>query len=706
MTGNRSGPYRRPGSQSRHIRAQTARLRAERVVRPRRVDGTLAPDGLALRARASAVLLLFFLGFAAIVARAAWLSVGPDPRLTERLAGQHERVVTVAPQRGNIVDRMGRALAVSVELDSVFGDPALVEDVSAAAELLAPLLHRDQAELQASLARVDTRFVWLARQVPGHVGEQVAALDIPGVRLTQEAHREYPSGPLAAAVLGFVGVDGTGLEGLEARFDSSLMGEAVEYRILRDGRRRPTNAEAVLSRRSTEGHTLVTTLDHSIQHRAELLLNEAVSEYRAKGGQVVVMDVRTGAILAMASAPGFDPNHFRGVDPQSFRGRPLAAVFEPGSTMKPFVVAEVLDRGLATRDETIYCEKGAYRIGRRTVHDTHPHAMLTVDEILQVSSNIGLTKLGERLGPPALEETFRKYGFGARTGIELREEKGILHPASSWSRIGAATHTFGQGLAVTGIQLTAAYAGLLNGGVSVRPHLVAEIRDTDGQVVEDRRPPPGTRLVSEKTSRALRAMLGLVVEPGGTGGRGRLDEYTSGGKTGTAQKVADGRYAPGLYVSSFVGFAPLDDPRLVVLAVLDEPQGKHYGGTVAGPIVKAVLTHALRELGVAPDRTIETVPELLLAGQAVADQWGADLPAEGGDDGLPILADEGPWAMPDLLGRPLRDAVVVLGPVSIELRLEGSGLVVEQTPAAGERLERDQVVSLALELRGRKTSRH
>ncbi|MCP4870636.1 MAG: transpeptidase family protein [Proteobacteria bacterium] len=719
MNGNRSGSYRRPGSKSRHIRAQTARLRAERDVRPRRVDGTQAPDGLAMRARASAVLLLFFLGFAAIVGRAGWLAVGPDPRLTDRLAGQHERVVTVAPQRGSIVDRLGRPLAVSVELDSVFADPSMVEDSDAAAELLAPLLDREQEDLRARLAREGTRFVWLARQVPTHVADQVDALDIPGVRITQEAHREYPAGPLAGSMLGFVGTDGQGLEGLEARFDTSLMGEVVEYRMLRDGRRRPVNADAVLSRRSTEGHTLVTTLDHSIQHRAELSLSEAMTKYKAIGGQVIALDVQTGAILAMASAPGFDPNHFRGVDPASFRSQGLSVVYEPGSTMKPFVIAEVLDQKLATRDEEIYCEKGAYRIGRRTVHDAHPHATLTVDGVLQVSSNIGLTKLGERLGPKALEEMFRRYGFGAKTGVELREEKGILHPSSSWSRIGFATHTFGQGMAITGLQLASGFAALVNGGVAVQPHLVTEVRDTDGLIVEDRRPPMGERMISEATSVDMRAMLGLVVEDGGTGIRARLDEYTSGGKTGTAQKVKDGRYAPGIYVSSFIGFAPRDNPRVVVLAVLDEPKGKHYGGTVAGPIVKEVLTHAMRELGVVPDRENEKVPDVIAeveAAQATLREEAAARAAEAAeedeaevatDDGtLPVLADAGPWAMPDLTGRPLREAVAVLGPAGVDLQLDGAGLVVNQTPAVGEPLASAQTVTLGLQFRGQSKSVH
>ncbi len=703
MSTRRSGSYRRAGvstGTSRAIRAQTARLRTERDNRPRRVDAAVNPGSMALKARAGAVLLLFFAGWALLAVRAGYLAVGPDDRLTDRLAGQHERVVQVAPQRGSIVDRLGRPLAVGVELDSVFADPSLVEDADAGAELLSPLLDREAPELRRSLARPDTRFVWLARQVPVDVAEAVRDLDIPGVRLTSEAHRDYPSGPLAGQLLGFVGTDGQGLEGLEARYDSELMGDVVEYRVLRDGRRRPVNHEAVLSRRSTEGNTLVLTLDHSIQHRAEVSLEAAIERHEAQGGWVVVLDVHTGAILAMASSPGFDPNHFRGVDQARFRSRAIAGVWEPGSVMKPFVLAGLMERSLIRLDETIWCERGAYRIGRRVVHDTHSYEALTPEEIIQVSSNIGTAKMAERMGPQGLEETYRLFGFGARTGVELREEAGILHSSSSWSRIGFATHSFGQGMAVTALQLTRGFAELVNGGLEIEPHLVAEIRDIEGAVVSSWAPAEEPkRLISEETSREMRRITGLVVEDGGTAERAAMKEYTCGGKTGTAQKVRDGRYARGLYVSSFVGFAPRDEPRIAVLATLDEPTKGHYGGTVAGPVFREVATHALRELGVPPDKAVPTI-------LADPDEDGDRGPPGDDDDAeVDALADlhlegPGPWAMPDLVGRPLRDAVAVLGPLGVGLELDGSGLVYEQTPAAGELLEPDGRVALELALRG------
>ena len=687
--------YRRltPVPSDRTTRAQTRRGQHERDRGLRRVDPAVAPHALAMKSRVHAVLLIFFLGWAAVLGRSAWLAMGPDPRLTNRVVSQHERVIDVAAQRGTIVDRLGRPLAISIELDSVFADPQLVEDPEATAELLAPILELPRAELHEKLSR-SNRFVWLARQVPTAVAEALAELDLPGVRLVPEAHRNYPSGPLAAQLLGFVGTDGEGLEGLEARFDSMLMGDGYQYRVLRDGRRRVLNHDAVLGRRSTEGDTLVLTLDHSIQHRAEEALSAAIEAHEADSGMAVVIDVQTGALLALASLPSFDPNHIRGVPRRLFRHQALSTVFEPGSTVKPFVFAALLDQGLAKRDERVYCENGAYAIGRRTVHDAHPHGDLSVDEVLKVSSNIGTTKLGERLGPVKLEAALRGFGFGAKTGVDLYgEERGILHSSSGWSRIGFATHTFGQGMAVTGVQLAAAFAALVNGGHRLQPHLVAEVRDLEGRVVTDRRPVPDDEpLISEATSADLREMLGLVMEKGGTGVRARLDEYTAGGKTGTAQKVKGGRYAPGVYVSSFIGFAPLADPRIVTLVVLDEPKDGHYGGTVAGPAFKEITTHALRELGVPSDRPRDAEP--LVVADAEPEEPPAPEPAFEMDGEAPV--------MPDLSGLSARDALIAVHEAGLSLELQGSGLVTTQEPAAGQPISATTAVRLGLDRRGSK----
>jgi len=673
----------------------------------RRVDGYLPPENFAISMRLSAVMFLFLLLWLLVLGRVSWLVMAPNLRLDRLLAGQHEAVIKVAPKRGSIVDRLGRPLAVSVDVQSLFADPAMVEDAEGAAELLAPFIDRDIDDIKTRLSREKSRFVWLARQLPHHVSESIRALDIPGVRLTSESKREYPSGALASQLLGFVGIDGGGLEGIEARYNDLMMGDTYQYRTFRDGRRRSVSHSAVLGRQSTEGHTLVLSIDHNIQHRAEQALGAAIERAEATAGWTLVMDVETGALLASASAPEYDPNDFRHSNTEQRRNRGLSVSFEPGSTMKAFVLAEVLEKELATPEEKVYCENGAFRIGRRTIHDTHPYGKISVSEVLKFSSNIGTAKLGERLGPPALEAMFRRFGFGKRTGIDVwGEEAGILHPSSTWSRIGFANHCFGQGMAVTGIQLTAAFSALVNGGRRVSPHIISEVRGRDGELIEDRRPDgKGEQLVSSEVSEKMRTMLGLVVEKGGTGTRAALDQYTAGGKTGTAQKVKDGRYAPNLYVSSFIGFAPRDDPRIVVLTVIDEPTNKgfrHFGGTAAGPVFKEVATYALQELGVAPDKQLpkkvlaERAARLLRSEEAKRSRQSVPrLPelvaAKSDGEGTPSG-----WLMPDLRGLSLRDAARILVPAGAQLQLQGSGLVTEQEPGPGQSFSEGQLVSLAL----------
>jgi cell division protein FtsI (penicillin-binding protein 3) len=695
----------------RHNRVQSSRRRAESTGGHRRVDCVLPPDSFAINTRLSAVMILFLLMWLMVLGRTSYLVMGPDLRLDNLLKGQHQTVIKVAPKRGSIVDRLGRPLAVSVDVKSLFGDPKMVEDAAAAAELLAPLIDRDAADIQTRLSRENSRFVWLARQLPHHVSSSIQALDIPGVRLTTEAKREYPSGALASQLLGFVGIDGGGLEGIEARYNDLMMGDTFQYRSFRDGRRRSVTHSAVLGRQSTEGDTLVLTIDHNIQHRAEEALRAAILRSEARAGWTLVMDVATGALLASASAPEFDPNDFRHSSPDQRRNRAVSESFEPGSTMKAFVLAEVLEKGLATPEDKVYCEKGAFRIGRRTIHDSHPYGMLTVSEVLKYSSNIGTAKLGERLGPPALEAMFRRFGFGAKTGIDVwGEQFGILRPSSKWSRVGFANHCFGQGMAVTAIQLTSAFAALVNGGLKVKPHLIAEVRGRDGDLREDRRPRPEDRqrVLSEAVSSQMRTMLGGVVEKGGTGVRAALDQYTAGGKTGTAQKVKDGRYGRNLYVSSFIGFAPRDKPRLVVLTVIDEPTNKgyrHFGGTAAGPVFKEVMTYALQELGVASDKQL---PELVVAERAARRERSEltrakrertprlpELVAAESEPGAGVAIG---WLMPDLRGLSLRDAARVLVPTGARVELLGSGLVTEQEPIPGVAFAKGQVVRLALAL--------
>lgn len=686
---------RSPSASSSRISSRTSttharRARLDRSQSMRRVDAVVAPDPLALRGRVAALRFLITLVLLALAGRSAWLCVGEDDRLSRRVASQQQQIVEIAPQRGSIVDRLGTALAISVEVDTVFADPGMVQDAEQAADYLAPLLELDRDALLEKLTREDTRFVRLARWVPGEVGQAVREARIQGVRVMVEPRRRYPSGGLAAQILGITGADGQGLEGLEAVFNDELMGDGVEYQVLPDHGNRTTNYDALLARRATEGDTLVLTLDHGIQHRAEQSLAAAIKRHEAAAGWLVMIDVDTGGILAMVSQPGFNPNDFGGSSRDSRRNRAISEVYEPGSVMKPFVIAEVLERGLATAQEEIFCEKGSYRIGRRTIHDSHAHEMLTVSEIIKVSSNIGTAKLAERLGAPDLEATFRRYGFGSKTHLGLYgEERGLLSPARTWSRVGLANRAFGQGIGVTGVQLASAFAALVNGGSKVKPHLVSEVRGLDGAVKADLRPEPDPPVLSEETSQLIRRILATVMEKGGTGGRARLEEYSSGGKTGTAQKVKDGRYARGLYVSSFIGFAPVDKPRVVTLVTLDEPHNKHYGGTVAGPVFKEVTTYALQVLGVQPDLQPEQ-------DEAVAEEAQPE-PEPEVDEALPRLepTDEG-WTLPDLAGLSARDVLSVLADGGLRVEVIGSGLVASQQPEAGAAVRRGDAIVVAL----------
>ena len=658
--------------------------------------------------RTQAVLALFGIAFGILAYRAVTLMVIPDPQLEQRIARQYESLVVLHPKRGEISDRHGRELAVSVTLDSVFADPALVEDPGAATQQLTPVLGMASEDLLRLLQR-DRRFVWLKRQVAPETSEQVRAMGIRGVRTTPEAKRRYPNGDFASQLLGFVGVDGIGLEGLEARYDAILMGEKETYVSLRDGRRRNITPQGVVVKRSTEGQSIQLTIDSQIQFIAQEALARTVEEYSPRGAFVIVMDPHSGDLLAVANAPSFDPNRFTEYGRTTFRNRAVADCFEPGSIMKPFLVAAAMDLGEATPLDEIHCELGSFRIGRNVIHDTHPYAELTVDEILQVSSNIGAAKIAERVGAQRLHESYIRCGFGRDTGVDLTgESTGILRDWKSWRRIGLATHAFGQGISVTGMQLAAALSSVANGGTLYQPRIIREIRDRQGVLLDSREPVVVDRTFGTHAALEARRMMGLVVEEGGTGTRARLDRYTCGGKTGTAQKVNSqtGRYDRTMWVSSFVGFAPLDDPRIVVVVVVDEPQGKHYGGTVAGPVFKEVASRSLRYLGVPP---LEEPPALAdEAGEA--SEAGGESPmaepvaeletssAEGTRLALSVddLTDDldGITAMPDLGGLTLREALARLGDQQVSFQLEGSGLLVEQTPRPGTPVREGDLVQL------------
>jgi cell division protein FtsI (penicillin-binding protein 3) len=488
-----------------------------------------------------------------------------------------------------------------------------------------------------------------------------------------------------------VGLEGEGLAGLERQYDEQLRGRTADVGVLRDARGRPLSTGDILPVTSLEGDNVYLTIDAAIQHDAEEILAQAVAQYQAASGMAVVLDPRTGALLALAVVPTFNPNDAGKAPAASRRNRVITDVFEPGSTLKPLIVASALDRGVIQVDQEIFCEDGAIPIGKHVIRDTHPHGLLDIGGVIAKSSNIGALKIGMELGADQLHQELQRWGLGARTGIELPGEvKGMLASPKRWSKARIATISFGQGVGVTALQLTAAVAAIADQGRWRAPYVVSRVVAQDGSVRTENKGSAPRQVVRPETARAMARMMERVVQPGGTGIRASLPGIRVAGKTGTAQKVdpVAGGYSADKRISSFVGFAPAEDPRAVVVVVVDEPRGATYGGVVAGPAFREIMRSTLRNLGinVAAEQVAQSAPAQPSGGSKTL----SDAPETSAISvrtpevrGAEIELD----AMPDLRGLDARRAAARLLAAGLELQLEGRGRVVEQEPAPGASLE-------------------
>lgn len=649
---------------------------------------------------------LFLCGLGVVFARAVYLQVGQRDRLRSMAQDQYVRAQEIPSKRGDIFDRNGVALAQSVDVDSIWIDPSLLPDVKKAARGLAKALHLDRADLTRRLLRAK-RFAWVKRQVRPDEVEAVKALGLPGMGFTKEPKRFYPQRELAAQVVGMVGTDGEGLEGLELAFNDELSGQSEKLASLRDARGRKLMVQGDGDAAGRVGASVTLTLDRQIQYVSEKALTQAVQDAQAKSGMAVVLDPRTGALLALANAPRFNPNTPAHSSQFAIRDRAALDAFEPGSTFKAFVVAGALEDRAIRLDQTFDTEGGAWRIGRRTIHDSHPHGELTPQEILMVSSNIGAAKIANELGRDRLVKWFHAFGFGERTGLSLPGEgKGVIPYPKADIRL--ATQAFGQGLTATAVQLAAGYGAIANGGVLMRPYLVEKVVDPDGVALVQNAPTEVRRVLSPKTARTVISMLETVVTRKGTAPRAHMDAYRVAGKTGTAQKVDPlGHGYSDKRIASFIGMVPAENPRLVVLVVIDEPKTDTYGGLVAAPAFKQIATFALPYLGVPPSKAIAPEPlvaakgSLRLKAKAPEPAPEPEVPAitdESGDEEDEEVAD-GRVKVPNLSGEVGREAVTKLLSMALEPRLLGSGRVISQTPAAGARVEKGAKVTLELAAR-------
>ena len=557
-----------------------------------RSPAALAAVGPALQPwRANLVLIVILLWFAVLAGRALWLQALNDDFLKRKGESRYSRVLELSASRGMIVDRNLEPLAISTPVESVAASPGDVEADPAELRKLAQLLELRPDDLRAKLADTRREFVYLKRQLPPDQAEKVVRLGIPGVFLQREHRRYYPAGEVMAHVLGFTGIDDRGQEALELAFDQRLTGQPGSRRVIKDRLGRIVeDVEGIRAPRN--GERLVLSIDTRIQYIAFRELREAVLKHRARAGGIVVLDAQTGEVLAMANLPTYNPNNRGKLEPGRTRNRVVTDLFEPGSTLKPFTAAAALELGMVKPESIIQTGQGQLTIGSKTIRDTHPHGALTVAQVIQKSSNVGSAKLA--LGMPAeqLWSVLSKSGFGLppRSGYP-GEGAGRLRAPKTWKTIEQATMSYGHGISVSLLQLARAYTVFATGG-ELRP--VTLLR-RDGAA-------PGERAMSAKTANAVREMLEMATQAGGTAPRAQVSGFTVAGKTGTAHKLDGRTYAANKYIASFAGFAPATRPRVIVAVMIDEPSaGEYYGGLVAAPIFSRVAEGTLRVLGIAPD---------------------------------------------------------------------------------------------------------
>ncbi len=558
--------------------------------------------------RLVALLAAMLVALGTIFVRLTVLQVSQAASLRALALEQRLRTVELPAVRGEIVDRNGEPLAISLEARDVYADPRYVRDPWATAAVLAPMLGRDRAEL-ADLLREDTSFVYLARQVDLDVADRIAARGLPGIGSLPSSRRSYPAGPLAAQVLGFVGVDGVGLAGLELAYEEELSGIPGERTQEIDPLGQPIAGGIDIERPPVPGATIVTTIDRDLQYQAQRALEEHVRANRARGGTVIVLDVRTGDVLAMATYPWFDPNRFTEASAETYRNRAVTDAFEPGSTNKVITAAAAVDRG-AVGLRQVFAVPWELRVGGYTIHDAHPHGVLpmTLGDIVAESSNIGSILVAQRVGAPAMAAYLDRFGLGRPTGVGFPgESPGILPPPYAWTGSSLATISYGQGVAATPLQMAAVYAAIANDGRWVQPRLVRGIRDP--RTGFEPAPPPRTRrAVAPETAEVISRMLAYAVEAG-TGQRAAVPGYQVAGKTGTARIPAPGGngYLRGQYIASFIGFLPASEPRVVIAAILDRPT-TDYGGIAAAPLFQEVARAAIARLAIQPARPLPPPP--------------------------------------------------------------------------------------------------
>ena len=648
-----------------------------------------------LKFRIVSILVVFLVLFIALISRAFQLQVLSGQNLKTLAQKQHTATLQLQPERGVIYDRNGEKLAVSIVADSVFADPSKISDPIKASAEIARILNLDKQTVLKKISE-PKNFCWLARKISPDQAANIETAEIDGVFLVKEPRRFYPNGQLAAHLLGFVGTDANGLEGLEYKYDDVLKGKPQKLAWARDAKGKKLFLRVEKSETANDEYkNLVLTIDSRIQYLVETHLKEAVLSKRAKAGIAIVMDPKTGEILALANEMGFNPNNINGLAPEKWRNRAIADSFDPGSTFKPFLIAGALEEKVIKESAQFFCENGTYTIADRVIHDAggKRHGQLTVRDILKYSSNIGAVKIAQKLGKEKFHDYIDSFGFGAKTGIDLPgESAGLVRPAENWSRVDTASIAFGQGVSVTAIQLITAISAIANDGVLMKPYIVRGFTNSADRLIKMYTPTVARKVISPAVAKRLTKMLTEVVEAAdGTGKSARIINVNVAGKTGTSQKFdfSRGEYSAEKVRTSFVGFFPADNPQVTILVILDEPQSDKWGGVAAAPVFKNIGEQILncfktniRETPIfEQDKTNKM--QLVSTQQNYTQQNIAGI-----DESI----------MPDFTGMTIREAMKKARARSIELKVSGSGWAVRQYPQANVPLETERVCRVVFEL--------
>ncbi len=547
--------------------------------------------------------IVLFILFGLVIYQIFQLTYFHQPSLLALAKRQHYLTIDVPPLRGQITDRNGKEFVTNLKIPSIYAVPRIMsqEDRDTLSRDLAKILRLDRKAVAKKLER-DKAFVWIKRRVSFDEANAISKLESPALGILEEYKRFYPQGPMLAQVLGFSNVDNEGLEGLERMMDSDLRGKPGKRITKRDALGREIKAFEIKTLPVIDGNRLVLTIDQHLQYLTEKSLEQAFKQWKAKGAWAIVMDPKTGEILALANQPGFDPNSYDKSNAETRRDRAVTDMYEPGSVFKIVTASGALNEGVVTPATTIYCENGKWNWGLKVLHDVHSYGTLTMTDVVVKSSNIGTVKMGLKLGPQKLQKYIQGFGFGTWTGVDLPgEAPGYTRPPSQWSRTSPYNIPMGQEVMVTALQMVTAMSVIANGGYLVKPYIVAKIQDPAGVTIKENKPVVKRQVLKPEVAAAMRQILTKVVDEG-TGTKAKIPDISAGGKTGTAQKILPGGkgYSHSAFMSSFIGFAPSDNPRYAMVVVLDEARPLYYGGTVAAPVFKEVIAAALLTEGSRP----------------------------------------------------------------------------------------------------------